>query len=95
MLKTAAFFRLAVNDCKISFSKLTCPDLFAQAGGCFGGFGKNHDASHRAVQTVDQPKIDLARLLVAYFEVFFQERQQIQITRGIALRWDVYGFFDY
>ena len=68
--------RRALDQRPISLLDGVRAKLFGQSGGGLRGSRQQHHARHRGIQPAHHAQVDVARLLVALFDVFLGQRQQ-------------------
>ena len=86
MLDASVAVWSADDDCGIRLFEIARAYLLGQPRRRLGRFGKNHHAARRSVEPVQKPEIRLARLVVFFYKVLFERRQQIGIAALVALR---------
>jgi 16S rRNA (guanine(527)-N(7))-methyltransferase RsmG len=75
----------SLHDSQVVFFDTTLSELSAQACGGFGGAGKNDDAGHRGIQSVDQADKYASGFCVTLFEPEPGQIDQVGFVRFIAL----------
>ncbi len=86
MLDASVAVWSADDDCGIRLFEIARAYLLGQPRRRLGRFGKDHHAARRSVEPVQKPEIRLARLVVFFYKVLFERRQQIGIAALVALR---------
>ena len=75
----------ALDDGVIDFVGGAVPKLGGESSGRLGGLGDHHRAAHGPVEPMNEPQIDIARLVVSFFYYLLYQGEDIEISGQISL----------
>src|SRR5271166_3011270 len=87
-------FRLSLDDGPVGLGNLAGSELVRKTACRLARAGQQEDARRGTVQSVDQPDIDVARLLIARFQVVTGPRDQARVSCRVSLGEQSRGLVD-